>query len=277
MNIEKEFAELKEIIRSSSTIAKKYFDEDNTQKEEKAEGDFVTKAELDIETALVDYIKEKFPDDEIVGEEHGNHAGTSGYVWHIDPIDGTGNFLRKVPFFCVSVARLGDTPEDSFAIVYNPVTDHMFSSLMENGVYLNERVVKLEAYSLEDGKQVFSIGYGKEQWTKVARYKLYELLGTHFGKCTTYGSIALELAYLSANRIDGQVALDCHSYDCAAGLFLAKSAGASISVLQEDGGWKLWEGSIKELCAGHGMTTLVTHSSVHDEAKKIIGNPKNLR
>ncbi|MFT5036940.1 MAG: myo-inositol-1(or 4)-monophosphatase [Candidatus Azotimanducaceae bacterium] len=273
MDIEKEFADLKEVIIEAGKLAREYFDTDSEQIEHKSDQSVVTEVDKNIETALITHIRERFPDDTIVGEEHGSHEGSSSFVWHIDPIDGSGNFVRKVPFCCVSVARLGDGPEDSFALIYNPITGHMFASLMEEGVYINEGVTSLRAGSLEGEKQVISLGYGREKWMKVARYKLFEALGMKFGKCTAYGSAALELAYLSANRIDGQLTLGLSTYDYAAGLFLVKAAGGSISVF-EDGVWKLWQDSIKSLCDVHGKILFCSHPDVHLEMRDFIGDPK---
>lgn len=271
-NIEQEFADIKKIIRETSVIAREYFDADSTENEMKADGSVVTEVDKKIETALLSYIQERFPNDAIVGEEHGIHEGNSGFVWHIDPIDGTDNFLRKIPFCCVSVARLGDGPEDSFGIINNPITGQMFASLMEAGTYENEHIVNLTKDSL-GGRCIIAIGAKSNDWRKKAKNNLYAGLSDRFGKGTSYSSCALELAYVAANRIDAHLTFDLNTYDYAAGLYLVKAAGGAISVF-ENGVWQRWEGSTKDLCSEHGKTIFSSHPEVHDEIRDFIGDPK---
>ena len=230
MNIEEKFQKLLVIIKEAGEEAFEYFESDDFGTDIKDDGSVVTRIDKSIESKLRAFVQENFPDDAIVGEEEDDIVGTSGFVWHIDPIDGTDNFLRKVPFCAVSVARLGDTPEDSFGIVYNPITKLMFASLMEDGAYETKRLTNLTAEPLS-GKLVITVGRGrKEPWMQSATYKIYEAVGTKFGKCQAYNSTALELSYLSAGRIDGFLTYGLNSYDYGAGLYLVKAAGGAISV-----------------------------------------------
>ena len=273
MNTEEKFHKFKEVIKEAGKMAYKYFDSDDLSNEQKSDGSVVTEVDKNIETMLIKYINENFPGDAIVGEEQGEHVGKSGFVWHIDPIDGTDNFLRKIPFCAISVARLGDSAEDSFGIVYNPITQQMFSSFMETagGVYENERVCKLTAEPL-GGRYIIDIGRGREQWMKAASYALYEVLGMKYGRCSAYNCAALELSYVAANRIDAFLSYGLKTYDYAAGLFLVKAAGAAISVF-EDGVWKLWTGNLKEFCSKHQRTFFVSHPDIHEGMLKFIGDP----
>lgn len=276
MNTEDKFHELKKVIREAGKIAYKFFDSEDTCNKQKIDGSVVTEVDVNIETVLLKHIKENFPDDAIVGEEHGDHAGTSGFVWHIDPIDGTDNFLRKIPFCGISVARLGDSAIESFGIVYNPLTQQMFSSFMETegGVYENERICKLTADPL-GGRYVVSMGSGKsEKWMKPASYALREGLGMKYGKSASYGCTALELSYIAANRIDAFLTFGLKSYDYAAGLFLVKAAGAVISVFEE-GIWKSWTKNLKELCSKHERIIFTSHPDIHQDMLDFIGDPAN--
>ena len=272
MDIEKEFADIKQVIKDVSVIAREYFDSDSTQNETKDDGTVVTEVDKNIETALLAHIRERFPEDSIVGEEHGSYEGTSSFVWHIDPIDGTDNFLRKIPFCGVSVARLGNGPEDSFGIVYNPITKQMFSSLMEDGTYENERVTKFTADILGT-RMIITVAAPSRDWMKMAKIRLFEALTLKFDKSSSYSCCALELAYIASNRIDAQLTFGLKTYDYAAGLYLVKAAGGAISVF-EDGEWRRWEGSIKGLCDVHGKTIFSSHPDIHDGIINFIGDPK---
>lgn len=273
MNIENQFQRLITEIEGAGKIAQQYFNEDNTENERKSDGSVVTLVDQGIERLLRTFIDNNFPEDAVVGEEEENKIGHSGFVWHIDPIDGTDNFLRKIPFCAVSVARLGDTLEDSFGIIHNPLTGQTFASLMEDGVYENKRIAKLTAEPL-GGRYVISVGRGREQWMKGAAYRIKEALGLKYGKGESYGSTALELAYLAAGRIDGFLTFGLNSYDYAAGLYLVSAAGGQISVF-ENGKWKIWSGSLKDLCNQHGRIIFASHPDVHIEMRDFIGDPKN--
>lgn len=273
MTIEEKYHTLVTLIETEGLKARAYFDDNQSANEQKADGSVVTKIDTEIEAALVAYIRTEFPEDTIIGEESDGYKGASDFVWHIDPIDGTDNFLRRVPFCAISVARLGNTTEDSFGIVHNPITKQTFAALMDNGVYEKEHVHKLTD-ELLGGRAVISIGRGREYWMKSAGYNLQKAFGTTFGKCTVYNCTALELAYIAANRIDGFLTYGLHSYDYAAGLFLVKAAGGFISVFRNDA-WSLWTGSIKELCSNHGEIIFVSHGGIHTDALALIKNPRD--
>jgi len=170
------------------------------------------------------------------------------------------------------VARLGSTSEDSFGIVHNPITNQTFASLMENGVYENEKIHILNSEVL-GGRAMISIARGRELWMKSASYNVRKELGMVFGGGTSYGCCALEIAYVAANRLDGVLTFGLNSYDYGAGLFLVKAAGGMISVF-ESGVWSPWSASLKELCTEHGKTIFVSHAGIHAEALALIGDPR---
>ena len=273
MTIEEKFHALIALIETEGLTARAYFDDNENDNEQKADGSVVTQIDKDIEETIVGFVRTEFPDDTIIGEESAGHVGTSDFVWHIDPIDGTDNFLRRIPFCAISVARLGSTTEDSFGIVHNPVTQQTFAALMDNGVYEQEHVHIL-TNELLGGRAVISIGRGRESWMKSAAFNLFKAIGTELGKPMILNCTALELAYIAANRIDGVINFGQKSYDYAAGLFLVKAAGGQISVF-ENNTWSPWTGSPKDLCAEHGKTMFISHGGIHDDALALIGNPRD--
>jgi myo-inositol-1(or 4)-monophosphatase len=273
MTIEQKFKATVALIEQAGQKAFEYFDGDDNANEIKGDGSVVTAIDKAIEADLVAFIQEVFPGDAILGEEGAGQEGTTGFVWHIDPIDGTDNFLRKVPFCAVSVARLGDTAEDSFGIVHNPITKQTYAALMEHGVYEREKIHVMNTDIL-GGRAVISIGRGRDYWMKSASYNLQKSLGTTFGKCTVYNCCALELAYIAANRIDGFLIFGLHTWDYAAGLYLVKASGGVISVYEE-GGWKEWTGSIKDLCSRHDRTIFASHAGIHSQTLEHIKNPRD--
>ncbi len=273
MTTEEKFNDLKYIVEGIGKRAHDYFNSASVDNEQKADGSVVTEIDKAIERSIREYILVNFPDDTIIGEEQDTREGTSGYVWHVDPIDGTDNFLRKIPFFAISIARLGDTPAESFAIIHNPTTKQTFSTFMETegGVFENEKICELSAEPL-GGKLIMSVGRGGEPWMKKAFYPLSKKIGLKYGRCASYNCTALELAYVAANRIDAYLTYGLHTWDYAAGFFLVKAAGGAISVF-ENGEWQRWDKSIKELCSEHGRFIFTSHPDMHEEFLTEIGKP----
>jgi len=270
---EDKFNEVKDFVIKVGKIACDYFYSGDTKNTLKKDLTVVTQVDKEIEVELVKYIHMNFPDDAIVGEEFGNEKGRSGFVWHLDPIDGTDNFLRKIPFFAISVARLGDDVEGCFGIVHNPITNQTFSSFKETlgGVYENDRLCTLTADPL-GGKYVITIGgSSRELWMKPAVYALSEAVGLKYGRGGFYHCIALELAYIAANRIDANLTFGLNSYDYAAGLLLVKATGGAISVF-EDGKWQRWNSTLKDLCS-QNRTIFSSHPDIHQGILDFIGDP----
>lgn len=267
------------VIERAGEQARGYFLRDMTENEQKNDGSVVTAVDTAIERELVSYVRKQFPDDTIVGEEDKGYVGTSQFVWYIDPIDGTDNFLRKIPFCAISVARLGDTTEDSLAIVHNPITGITFSGLAGDGVQEAQQEAQRVHQINEEllgGRAIVSVCRGREVWMKSATYNLQKAFGKQFGKGTAYGCCALELTYVAANRIDGVLTFGLNPYDYAAGLFLIQSSGGSISVFR-DGSWLEWTASLKELCQESSETIFASHAGIHTEALSLIGDPYQWR
>jgi myo-inositol-1(or 4)-monophosphatase len=100
------------LARNAGVLARQYFSKiDALLIESKGHQDLVSNADREVETFIRTNIAASYPDDGITGEEHGRVEGTSGHVWIIDPIDGTANFVRGIPAWCVVIACTfhGDT------------------------------------------------------------------------------------------------------------------------------------------------------------------------
>ncbi len=270
--LEEKFQRLITHIEEAGEIARAYFDSDDASNDIKVDGSVVTRVDMEIERKLSAFIREEFPDDSIVGEEGEGYQGTSSFEWHIDPIDGTDNFLREIPFIAISVARLGDQAEDTFSVVHNPITKRSFFSYMENGVYENSRA-HVVTEDVLGGRAVVSLATGKSHWVKTAKYNLMKEFGMKLGRGTALNCAALELGYLAANRIDGVLILGLKSYDYAAGLYLVKAAGGTIHFFR-DGRWNLHEGFIKNLCNLDYEIILASHRGMDGKILDMVGDPK---
>lgn len=193
--------------------------------ERKGHQDLVSNADREVETLIRDAIAREFPDDGIVGEEHGAHKGSSGHVWVIDPIDGTANFVRGIPAWCVAIActRSG---EAHLGVIYEPSSGEMFSASRGGGAFVEgRRLAVAAAASLTEG----SVGTGFSNRAEAANIVgvVEDIIGRG-GVFFRNASGALMLAYVAAGRLLGYVEEHMNAWDCLAGLLMVEEAGGRI-------------------------------------------------
>jgi myo-inositol-1(or 4)-monophosphatase len=188
----------------------------------KGHQDMVSEADRDVETFLRAEISKAFPDDGILGEEHGLSSGTSGFTWVLDPIDGTANFVNGIPAWSVVVACVTD--EDTVVgVIHEPNAQETFAASLGGGVTLNGKPIRASsATSLSQG----SVGVGlsnRVDWRPAVTFitDLMEQGGLFFRNA----SGAIMLAYVASGRLLGYVEQHMNAWDCAAGLLMIREAG----------------------------------------------------
>ncbi|MBT0958478.1 inositol monophosphatase [Alphaproteobacteria bacterium KMM 3653] len=187
--------------------------------------DLVSNADLDVETFVRAQIAAQFPGDGIVGEEHENVPSGTGWTWVIDPIDGTANFVRGVPQWCVIIACVFEG-ETRVGVIYEPCTGELFSAAKGQGAFLGDRpmtVAKTEG--LHDGR----VGYGKNGRTPLGGTSTWFAdLEARGGVFFHSGSGGLMLAYVAAGRLIGFTEFHMYPWDCMAGMLLIAEAGGQV-------------------------------------------------
>lgn len=195
--------------------------------ETKGHNDFVTNIDREAEQLIIDILVEKFPDHKITGEESGSSAHTeSEYEWVIDPLDGTTNFTRQLPHFCVSIACLYKGRVEH-GVIIDPIRQEEFVASRGGGATMNgKRIRTAELVSL-DGAIVATGGRGRHAHAE-AETNVYR----HLLEARTFtrqpGSAALELAYIAAGRIDAMWMRGLQRWDIAAGILLVTEAGGLV-------------------------------------------------
>ena len=121
--------------RRGGKILSSYFDCDGLECKLKEDKSFVTKADKDAEKAIIEEIRAHFPDHGILGEEGGAQATPSEYLWVIDPLDGTSNFVNGIPFFAVSIAVVYKG-EPLVSLGFNPAVNFLFAAEKGYGTML---------------------------------------------------------------------------------------------------------------------------------------------
>ncbi|GJD49306.1 Inositol-1-monophosphatase [Methylobacterium crusticola] len=184
--------------------------------------DLVSQADREVEGLIREAVARAFPDDAVLGEEAGLSAGNSGYVWVVDPIDGTSPFLNGQPNWCVSVAVRGRTGIES-GVVHAPVLRETYAAARGAGATLNGRALRIDPATVLTSA---NIGFGATAKTPPAEAAAFvERLCREGGVLFRNGSGALMLAYVAAGRLAGYYDPGLNSWDCYAGLLLVREAG----------------------------------------------------
>ncbi|MEZ5930871.1 MAG: inositol monophosphatase [Alphaproteobacteria bacterium] len=186
--------------------------------------DRVTEVDRQVEETLRRAIRERFPEDAILGEEEGLSTASDGAetLWVIDPIDGTDCFVFGLPMWSISIAFM-EAGEVVLGVVYDPVHDELFAAARDGGATLNGRPIRVsEATDL--GAGLVGIGHSSRVSPEPTLAALDRLLakGGLFHRC---GSGALSLAWVAAGRLLGYHEAHINSWDCLAGLLLVREAG----------------------------------------------------
>lgn len=193
---------------------------------EEVHHDIKLQLDVDSQQLLTEAILQRFPEHDILGEEGGEGSTTGGYEWILDPIDGTVNLAYGIPHFCVSVAcRKGD--EVLAGAIYDPVRDEMFSASRGGGAFLNGESIHVS--SRKDIKQaIMALGFSKHSDSIDKCLELYHYYGPKARKLRAMGSAALDMAFISAGRLDVYIEQGIKIWDIAAGWLLLEEAGGQV-------------------------------------------------
>ncbi|MSQ80906.1 MAG: inositol monophosphatase [Candidatus Methylopumilus sp.] len=198
--------------------------------------DFVSEVDVVAERAIIDTLKATYPTHGFLGEESGASSHDSDYIWIIDPLDGTTNFLHSFPQYCVSIA-LQHKGEITQAVIYEPNRNELYTATKGRGAFLNDKRIRV---SKCDKLQESLIGTGfpfrdfKHLDTYMAMFK--SMLQKTSG-IRRPGSAALDLAYVANGALDAFWEIGLSPWDIAAGGLLVQEAGGIISNLNGKQGW----------------------------------------
>src|SRR6476659_1847943 len=167
----------------------------------KRANDFVTQVDQAAEQAIIEVVKKAYPDHGFLAEESGASEGKADYVWIIDPLDGTTNFIHGFPQYCVSIG-VQHRGALAHAIVYDPVKNELFTASKGRGAFLNDRRIRVSKITrLSDA--LVGTGIPFREVAHVDRY-LGQLKAIMQGASGVRraGAAALDLAYVACGRLD---------------------------------------------------------------------------
>ena len=222
----------------------------------KAENDFVTEMDVKSEHMIRSILLGACPEDGFYGEEEGGSENTDGR-WIVDPIDGTSNFFKGEPLYTISIAYELHG-ELVVGCVFCPPTNEMFTAVKGDGAYLNgERIYVSKESRPRESFLHISFCHRDPAYNEYVMERLPEMI-KHFSDFRRSGSAAYDITSVACGKCEGFFELGLHIYDIAAGVVIAKEAGATIC------GWRDGEDA---LMSGN---IIVSNGKIHNFLKEML-------
>jgi len=193
---------------------------------QKAANDYVSEVDREAERVIIRVIQETYPNHSILAEESGA-SGNSEYVWIIDPLDGTTNFLHGFPHYAVSIA-LSHKGVLSQAVIYDPIRNELFTASRGRGAYLNDHRMRVGKRTKLQGC-LLGTGLPFKEFSVIDTYlAMFKDLAQKTSGIRRAGAATLDLAYVAAGRLDGFWEFGLAPWDMAAGCLLITEAGGLV-------------------------------------------------
>jgi myo-inositol-1(or 4)-monophosphatase len=244
--------------KAARTLKRDFGEVENLQVSLKGPANFVSSADRRAEETLYAELSKARPGYGFLGEEGGRREGSdASHTWIVDPLDGTTNFLHGIPQFAISIAleRVGAIVA---AVIYNPITDELYTAERGKGAFLNDRRLRVASRN-RLAESVIACGL-----PHLGRGDLplsLKELGAVQDKVAglrRFGAAALDLAFVAAGRLDAYWERNISPWDIAAGLLLVREAGGYVTDI--DGGEAMF--AKRHIVAGN--------ETIHRELQKLL-------
>ena len=214
---------------AGSIINRAALDLESVRVAQKQVNDFVSEVDHAAEKIVIETLLEAYPHHGILAEESGSTEGNanSDFVWVIDPLDGTSNFLHGFPMYCVSIAlRVAGKLEQ--AVIYDPTRNDLYTATKGRGAYMNDRRMRVgKRTQLKDCLVTTGLALRPGDDVK-AHLTIYGLAMQQTAGVRRTGSAALDLAHVAAGFTDGYFEKGLAPWDMAAGTLLVQEAGGLV-------------------------------------------------
>jgi myo-inositol-1(or 4)-monophosphatase len=221
--------------RAASIISRASLNIDVLTVKHKTFNDLVSEVDRAAEQAIINVLKHAYPEHAILAEESGAQ-GDSEYLWIIDPLDGTTNFLHGFPQYAVSIA-LSHKQTLTQAVVYDPGRNELFTASRGRGAYLNDRRLRVsKRIKLADA--LIGTGFPFRELKHLDAYMdMFRDIVKNTAGVRRAGAASLDLAYVAAGRLDGFWEIGLGPWDIAAGNLLIQEAGGLIGDFEGNDGY----------------------------------------
>lgn len=206
---------------------------DQTLLSYKGKSDVVTLMDVKCERFIKEYLHERFPEDNFIGEETGLEKYGEGGRWIIDPIDGTSNYVHDLPGYTISIAYEEEPYEPLLGVVYSPVHDELYYAQHGKGAFCNGKQLAVSDTSVI--KEALTITCPPLRISElIPRFMdLFTRLSLEGGDVRDYGSAALHMCYLASGKAEAYLEYGLKYHDVAAGFVLLHEAGGTYSFFEE--------------------------------------------
>jgi myo-inositol-1(or 4)-monophosphatase len=220
--------------KAGRSLKRDFGEVENLQVSMKGPANFVSAADHRAEEILRAELTKARPGYAFLGEEGGRQEGDDkSHCWIVDPLDGTTNFLHGIPQFAISIGLERDSVIVA-GVIYNPVTEELFTAERGKGAFLNEQRLRVAARR-RMSEAVVACGLPHFGRGDLGLFrKEFEAVQDKVAGLRRYGAAALDLAWVAAGRFDAFWERDLAPWDMAAGILLVREAGGYVTDL--DGG-----------------------------------------
>ncbi|MGC2112721.1 MAG: inositol monophosphatase family protein [Candidatus Korobacteraceae bacterium] len=239
--------EVEAITREAGALLMRYFVQRVTI-EYKGDVDLVTEADRQSEKLIVERLRARWPEYDIVGEEGTRSETGAEYRWYVDPLDGTTNFAHGYPVFCISIALVRRDEELEAGVLYDPTRDEMFAAERGQGATLNGKPIQVST-TTKLAESILGTGFPSHKRHKNPNIHFYHQLTLRSHGVRRAGSAALDLANVACGRYDGFWEFNLNPWDTAAGALLVREAGGNVT--RFDG--SLFRLDSREVLASNGL------------------------
>jgi myo-inositol-1(or 4)-monophosphatase len=213
------------VAREAGALQKRRFlDRENMIFKFKGPQDYLTATDGEVEKLVRGWLLLAFPGDTFLGEEDGGQV--SDGTWVVDPIDGTSNFARGIPYFCISIAFVLKGVA-SIGVIYAPMSDELFAAARGMGATVNGEPLKTSAAESLD-KSLLEVGRASRQPQAGYLAMLDKVMSTG-AAIRGAGSGALAVANVAAGRVEACYETHMYAWDCLAGLVMVEEAGGRVN------------------------------------------------
>jgi len=228
--------------------------------------DYASEVDAEAEKVIVKELRRAYPDYGVLGEEGGHQPGRqSRFQWVIDPLDGTSNYLRGFPHYCVSIA-LVDNGEPIDAVIFDPLRNELFAASRGAGAVLNDKKIRVAERKDLSGTVIGTGFPPRERARASAQLKCVDALLAHAEDVRRTGSAALDLAYVACGRLDAYFEAGVKAWDIAAGVLLVREAGGRVCDFRGGNAARMDERG------PDGRQIIAGNVKVADELQKLVVN-----
>lgn len=208
-------------------LARKFYEAREIQS--KGYRDIVTDADFAADRAARAILERAFPEYAILSEEDKTPPPHAEYLWMMDPLDGTSNYARRIPIFCVSIA-LTRRGQPIVGAVYDPLRRECFFAEKGRGAFLNGTPIHASKIASLD-QAVIGYELARDPKLRVQGLKLFSHFAAQSITARAGGSAALSLCYIGAGRLDTYMQLHLSPWDVAAGILIVREGGGRVTHL----------------------------------------------